>query len=1592
MAAVPLELASILEDFHPTDGKVQALEPVGQDQLPLARELSNADSLKLGELFSAGSLSAVEAALGVVAGPGSEVIAQGAPRSSSGAEQHAHDAMAAKPFSFLDPAGQAQPSFHSLSSPIDEDGAPQPSAPARGYSCDASAAAAQLTAAGDNGPATATASAAASERSAGSGGRHGSGSGPASGASGGPGPGDAGGGGGSSGGPAAADGSRPGRKGREAEEADIARVVDAAMDANYNQGVVPTVAFDGPYGGPRTTGRLIATTSAAMFRKGVAASSAGATLPKTLDLALRAQIEKHAANLSGTNHVGPLDKDRRTAFLMEAYLQISEELARSGVDIAAAAATAAAAASSPSASPNRASASAAVASAFAAAAAAAPGGGGMVDPPLLQQVLDAAAISHDGMYGAGGAAGGVGGTDILLEALAAFSSGAADGGVHALQDFTHAAAAAAASAAAAAAAAAAAGLTFPVPYNRTTGSVTMLDAWVDDTDVTSPAKPLPGAAAGGSAATAATSGGGAAPAPSTSANGTSSSSDVSNGAWQGTAAATVASASAVSAAPAAAAPLTPAAPLPLLSPTPQRPGVFSPFGAAGACDSPPPIEGHLGPDAPCNRGGMGVSPRPSNVVTGGTSPLRLSNAMSILRAGSMGGYMDIMTSNDFFMDDLHLDGRLPSLADKLLMSIDVLQPSLSARPSADKGPNGQQPGSAAAMRTTDNQIDSRAPPGLTSGADGRIPSPAEVLAAVAAGNVNDLRMAVDFETMMRQQISAPAVMISNAVPNAHGGAAVPNSHPHPHPQPPTAFQTNPNGFISSSQHHPFALHNGLVSPPYNPPAATSAAVQPSFNRNSSNQPSGPGLDGGPSMAQRFDALTKTAPTPPPHNGGGPNGTCVSVTGLTNGAAAINGPAAMAARPGGPMGLPPMGSGSISAGCSPSLADQYQHHQVMYRLAGQHPGIATGPAASLLGSSLPTAHGLSDWAGGGGGGGSASGDSISAPLVMLPERPRSMQQQAINGMMRSRTDASGPSVSMCPPRPFSTSSHGMMSMPQHAPHSPLGMIPTSQQAQHGVQFNHGAMQQPHGHSMHAMHLSGGSAHLVPMQQPLTANHHMQQGNGHVTHYHVGQGQVRVHIGAAGLHPGSMSGSRRARAETDLLGSSDCLEAAIAMAAANNGNGLNGNGHNGLPPLAGGEPGLSLARISTNPSAGAAAPPGHSHMPLTSFGSEPVGMNAAANRQLQRSISSSNSRGSAGRSPRGPATPRSRSRAAAGASLPSAAAVAAVMDEIGGAPSAAAATSSGDGGAVSGAAPTVAVAAAVAAGVVPAPDGTASADGTSAGADDSAGGGLRRSTRGTRANRAASSRGGRGRGRSREDDDEDYAAEDDDDASSEDEDDSSGGRRGLGPGGEDEEEEGFVDEDSVLVVRPVKDGPRREITKMALRKVYHLPINEAAAALNIGVTVLKKYCRKFRVPRWPYRKLQSMGKLIESFQKYKRAAIANADLEAAERCEVVIQSLHRFREEVYDNPDKDIDEGVKKLRQANFKIEYRQRQGQSGPGAAATAGSDILTGASGPMGSADLGRELAGLTVSPDGTILPALDGAGGAAAAGGGSGGGAPGVL
>lgn len=51
---------------------------------------------------------------------------------------------------------------------------------------------------------------------------------------------------------------------------------------------------------------------------------------------------------------------------------------------------------------------------------------------------------------------------------------------------------------------------------------------------------------------------------------------------------------------------------------------------------------------------------------------------------------------------------------------------------------------------------------------------------------------------------------------------------------------------------------------------------------------------------------------------------------------------------------------------------------------------------------------------------------------------------------------------------------------------------------------------------------------------------------------------------------------------------------------------------------------------------------------------------------------------------------------------------------------------------------------------------------------------------------------------------------------------------------------------------------------LSKYFGVPIVEASRRLHIGLTVLKKKCREFGIPRWPHRKIKSLDTLINDLQ--------------------------------------------------------------------------------------------------------------------------------
>lgn len=58
--------------------------------------------------------------------------------------------------------------------------------------------------------------------------------------------------------------------------------------------------------------------------------------------------------------------------------------------------------------------------------------------------------------------------------------------------------------------------------------------------------------------------------------------------------------------------------------------------------------------------------------------------------------------------------------------------------------------------------------------------------------------------------------------------------------------------------------------------------------------------------------------------------------------------------------------------------------------------------------------------------------------------------------------------------------------------------------------------------------------------------------------------------------------------------------------------------------------------------------------------------------------------------------------------------------------------------------------------------------------------------------------------------------------------------------------------------------KELTFEQVSRHFSMPIKQAARELNVGVTRLKKQCRKLGIPRWPHRKMKSLQTLIDNVQ--------------------------------------------------------------------------------------------------------------------------------
>jgi len=108
--------------------------------------------------------------------------------------------------------------------------------------------------------------------------------------------------------------------------------------------------------------------------------------------------------------------------------------------------------------------------------------------------------------------------------------------------------------------------------------------------------------------------------------------------------------------------------------------------------------------------------------------------------------------------------------------------------------------------------------------------------------------------------------------------------------------------------------------------------------------------------------------------------------------------------------------------------------------------------------------------------------------------------------------------------------------------------------------------------------------------------------------------------------------------------------------------------------------------------------------------------------------------------------------------------------------------------------------------------------------------------------------------------------------------------------------------------------KALTLDALKQCFHLPSDQACRKLGVGLTVLKRQCRLFHIPRWPYRKHASLTRLI---------ADASATDPAHARSATVLRTM-RAAIETNGKLSAAEDGRVQRMRQVYSKARYAHSQ--------------------------------------------------------------------
>ncbi|KAK8673356.1 hypothetical protein V6N13_111698 [Hibiscus sabdariffa] len=119
--------------------------------------------------------------------------------------------------------------------------------------------------------------------------------------------------------------------------------------------------------------------------------------------------------------------------------------------------------------------------------------------------------------------------------------------------------------------------------------------------------------------------------------------------------------------------------------------------------------------------------------------------------------------------------------------------------------------------------------------------------------------------------------------------------------------------------------------------------------------------------------------------------------------------------------------------------------------------------------------------------------------------------------------------------------------------------------------------------------------------------------------------------------------------------------------------------------------------------------------------------------------------------------------------------------------------------------------------------------------------------------------------------------------------------------------------------------KDVARIALEdlaKYFDLPIVEASRNLNVGLTVLKRKCREFGIPRWPHRKIKSLDGLIRDLQEEaeQRQQEDEAGAYAVAKRRMMLETE---KESIEKEPCIELKNETKRFRQDIFKRRHKAR---------------------------------------------------------------------